>query len=314
MSKTLCVFGATGQQGSSVIKHVLNDKDLSHTYKIRAITRDTNSEKAKQLASKVEVMQGDMSDRTSLSQTLTGVHTVFIMTAPAFGPDALSTEYNIIKTVADVCVSNQVSYIIFSTLPNVTSISAGKYTKITPFDAKAKGEQYIRNLPIKSAFYCPGSFMENFYASNGVALQKAADGRSDTWRIRRNASPAMQMPLIDAVGDTGKFVGAILAQPDKYEGATFYAATAWYSIEEQAALISKATGKTVVAEEISDEEFKQGMPSFMAELFCEFFRYMEEFGYFGEGGEEKVRWAVENARGRVASFEEYLEEHPLLLV
>ena len=311
MSKTLCVFGATGQQGSSVINYVLNDKDLSHTYRIRAITRDTNSEKAKQLASKVEVMQGDMSDRTSLSQTLTDVHTVFIMTAPAFGPDALSTEYDIIKTVADVCVSKQVSYIIFSTLPNVTSISAGKYTKVTPFDAKAKGEQYIRSLPIKSAFYCPGSFMENFYAPSGVALQKAAAG--DTWSIRRNASPKMQMPLIDAVGDTGKFVGAILAQPDKYEGATFCAATAWYSIENQAAMISKATGKTVVAEEISDEEFKQGMPSFMAELFCEFFRYMEEFGYFGKDGEEKVKWAVENARGRLSSFEEYLEVHPLQL-
>ena len=26
------------------------------------------------------------------------------------------------------------------------------------------------------------------------------------------------MPLIDAVGDTGKFVGAILGEPDRYEG------------------------------------------------------------------------------------------------
>ena len=41
---------------------------------------------------------------------------------------------------------------------------------------------------------------------------------------------------------------------------------------------------------------------------------MEEFGYFGKDGEEKVKWAVENARGRLSSFEEYLEEHPLLLV
>ena len=311
MSKTLCVFGATGQQGSSVINYVLNDKELSHKYKIRAITRDTSSENAKQLADKVEVMQGDMSNRTSLERTLAGVHTVFTMTAPAFGPDSLDTEYNIIKIIADVAVEKHVEYIIFSTLPNVTEISGGKYTKVTPFDAKAKGEQYIRSLPIKSAFYCPGSFMENFYAPNGVALQRAADG--NTWSIRRNASPKMQMPLVDAVGDTGKFVGAILAEPDKYEGSTFYAATALYSIEKQASLISKATGKTVLAEEISDEAFKQGMPSVMADLFCEFFRYIEEFGYFGPDEEKKVAWAVENARGRLSTFEEYLEAHPLQL-
>ena len=312
MSKTLCVFGATGQQGSSIIKYVLNDKELSHTYKIRAITRDTSSENAKQLADKVEVVQGDMSDRTSLESALTGVHTVFIMTAPAFGPDALNTEYNTIKTVADVALAKDVQYIIFSTLPNVTDISHGKYTNVTPFDAKAKGEQYIRSLPIKSAFYCPGSFMENFYAAHSVALQKATDD-ANTWKMRRNASPQMQMPLIDAVGDTGKFIGAILAAPEKYEGATFHAAAARYSLEEQASLISKATAKTVVAEEISDEEFKQGMPSFMADLFCDFYRYIEEFGYFGPEEERKVAWAVENARGRLTSFEDYLRVHQLRL-
>ena len=70
----------------------------------------------------------------------------------------------------------------------------------------------------------------------------------------------------------------------------FCAATAWYSIENQAAMISKATGKTVVAEEISDEEFKQGMPSFMAELFCEFLQIYGGVWVFWEGwrGEGQV--------------------------
>ena len=60
MSKILAVFGATGQQGSSVINYVLQDPELSQEYKIRAITRDVNSEKAKQLKEKVEVVYGDM--------------------------------------------------------------------------------------------------------------------------------------------------------------------------------------------------------------------------------------------------------------
>lgn len=38
MSNVLAVFGATGQQGGSVINYALNDPKLSQEYKIRAIT------------------------------------------------------------------------------------------------------------------------------------------------------------------------------------------------------------------------------------------------------------------------------------
>lgn len=40
MSKLLTVFGATGNQGGSVIKAVLEHPQLTKTYRIRAITRD----------------------------------------------------------------------------------------------------------------------------------------------------------------------------------------------------------------------------------------------------------------------------------
>lgn len=40
MSKLLTVFGATGNQGGSVIKFVLGHPQLSKKYRIRAITRD----------------------------------------------------------------------------------------------------------------------------------------------------------------------------------------------------------------------------------------------------------------------------------
>lgn len=162
MSKVLAVFGATGQQGGSIIDYVLNDPELSSKYKIRAITRDVNSEKAKQLQEKVEVVQGDVLNRATLETALTGAHTVFAMTTPSFAPDGLKVEYNSGKTIADVAVEKGAEYIIFSTLPPVKEISGGKYTKVAPFDAKAKAEQHIRGLPIKSAFFSPGAFMENY--------------------------------------------------------------------------------------------------------------------------------------------------------
>lgn len=50
MSKLITVFGATGNQGGSVIKHILADSTLSKTFKIRGITRDTSKPAAQVLA------------------------------------------------------------------------------------------------------------------------------------------------------------------------------------------------------------------------------------------------------------------------
>lgn len=312
MSKILVVFGATGQQGSSVINYVLNDPELSQQYKLRAITRDVNSDKAKQLKEKVEVVQGDVADRASLETALTGAHTVFAMTTPEFGPDSVQTEYNNGKTIADVAVDKGAEYIIWSTLPAVRQISGGKYTKVTPFDAKAKVEQYIRTLPIKSAFFSGGFFMENFYNQPFLSPREAPDG---TWVLARLNSPQMRTPWFDATGDTGKFVGAILAEPDKYQGKTFCAGVALYNWEEIAASLSKATGKTVVFKQISSDEFRKTLPfdPVTADIFVEAFEFGEEYGYFGPDTEKLVAWAAENARGRLTTFDEYFEAHPLQL-
>ena len=198
--------------------YVLHDPELSQKYKIRAITRGVISEKAKQLKEKVEVVQGDVLYRASLETALTGAHTVLAMTTPSFGPNGLEVEYNGGKTIADVAVGKGAEYIIFSTLPSAKEISGGKYTKVTPFDVKAKAEQHIRGLRIKSAFYSPGYFMKNFQPQTFLAPQQALDG---TWNMARHTSRKTQLPFIDAVGATGKFVGAILAEPNKYEDKTF---------------------------------------------------------------------------------------------
>ncbi|EXJ96157.1 hypothetical protein A1O1_01283 [Capronia coronata CBS 617.96] len=310
MAKILAVFGATGQQGGSVVKYVLNDPELSQEYKVRAITRDVNSEKAKQLKEKVEVVQGDVSDRASLEKALTGTHTVFAMTAPSFEPNRLEIEYNNAKRIADVALEKGAQYFIFSTLPNVREISGGKYTNVTPFDAKANAEQYIRGLPIKSAFVSLGSFMENFQLQTFLAPRQAPDG---TWVMTRHTSPKTQVPLIDAVGDTGKFIGAILAEPDKYEGETFCAAVGLYTLEEIVGTMSKATGKTVVYKQIPAEDFRKSLPPFAADIFVEGFGYGEEFGYYGPNTKELVAWAAQQARGRLTTLEEYFEAHPLQL-
>ena len=312
MSNVFAIFGASGQQGGSVINHVLSDQELSGKYKIRAITRDTNSVKANNLKAKVEVVQGDISDRTSIERALTGVHTVFAMTTPSLSPNALEDEYNSGKTIADVSVEKGVKYIIFSTLPAVSEISGGKYTKVTPFDAKAKIEQYIRGLHIKSAFFSAGFFMENLESQPFLAPRQAPDG---TWILARHISGKTRLPYIDAVGDIGKFVGAILAEPEKYEGKTLCAAKAQYSLEEIATIMSKATGQSVVYKQVTLDEFKESLPfeGAFADLFVEAFSCLEEFGYFGPESVKLIAQGAESVRGQLTTFEEFLKKHPLHL-
>lgn len=50
MSKLITVFGATGNQGGSVIKHLLADPALSKSFKIRGITRDVSKPAAQALS------------------------------------------------------------------------------------------------------------------------------------------------------------------------------------------------------------------------------------------------------------------------
>ena len=85
MSKILVVFGATGQQGGSVVNSVVNDPELSKEFKVRAITRDPESAASKKLAEKAEVVKGDVTDKASIEKALIGAHTVFLVTNPDFG-------------------------------------------------------------------------------------------------------------------------------------------------------------------------------------------------------------------------------------
>ncbi|PYH88777.1 NAD(P)-binding protein [Aspergillus ellipticus CBS 707.79] len=307
MSKILAIFGATGHQGSSVLHYVLNDPELFQTYKIRAITRDLNTSKAQQLSQKVEVVAADFQDLSSIETALTGAHSIFLMTPPSFGPNALDDEYNNVKLVADIAVHRGVDYLIFSTLPGIRAMSHGKYTKVTPFDAKAEAEAYIRTLPIKSAFYCPAGFMENFQSQPFLNPRPAADG---TWVLSRCAGPTTRFPWISAVADSGKVVGAILAEPGKYEGKTFCAAGGLYSMVEMAEALSKASGKKVVYRQILAEELRGFFPlPGLADMFIEGFEFYETVGYFGPGTEELVAWSRENTRGELTSFEGFLERN-----
>ena len=64
MSKLRVVFGATGQQGGSVVDSVIHDAELSNEYRVRGVTRATLPSPRPRPYSKkgVEVVPGDLED------------------------------------------------------------------------------------------------------------------------------------------------------------------------------------------------------------------------------------------------------------
>jgi hypothetical protein len=54
------VFGATGNQGGSVIKNFLGSPELSKLYQLRAVTRDPSSKSSKILAERASMLCKEM--------------------------------------------------------------------------------------------------------------------------------------------------------------------------------------------------------------------------------------------------------------
>ena len=148
MSKLLVVFGATGNQGGSVIASVLNDPVLSKEYKIRAITRDPSKPAAETLQQQkgVEVVKGDADDKASLKPSLQGAHTVFSVTASVYDDKLYEREIAQGKAIADAAIATGAQYIIYSTLPSIEKFSGGKFKNGAHFNVKYDVEQYIVSI------------------------------------------------------------------------------------------------------------------------------------------------------------------------
>lgn len=335
-NKILAILGATGQQGGSVVNHVLNDPALSAEYTIRALTRDPTSPAAQALQSlthsktEIEVVQADITSRDALTSAFKDVHTVFSVTTVSLGPDGINTELATASLIAEVAAEQGVQHFIWSTLPSVSEASGGKYTAVTAFEAKAQAEKYILGLAaqgkFKASFFAAASYMENFASQPFLAPRKRVDGRGEEeWVLARPCAPTVRMPLIAARADVGKFVGALLAEPDKYatttgevdadgcRGRVVSGAEGLYSFEEIVRIASAATGKKIVYEQVSLEQFKDSLkmlPLNLGDMFAEGYAAYGETGYFGSDTDTTVEWGVKQARGKLTTLEEFFAANP----
>ncbi|KAJ4299728.1 hypothetical protein N0V90_004974 [Kalmusia sp. IMI 367209] len=306
MSKQLfVVFGATGNQGGSAAHAVLDDAELSKRYSVRAITRDTSNPKAQALGQKgAEVVSADLDDPASLPAALQGAAFVFALTNTSYKGDTREVETRQAKALVDEAVKQGAQYIIWSSMSHPFKISGGKLKQAQHFDVKAEIEAYIRGQPVKSAFYAPGSFMQNYYTNQTPRPSPANDG---TYVLGNLFNPDTKLPLID-ITDSGAWIGAILADPDKYDGKFFAAAQGLYTVEEVVQTMSKVSGKTVTHYKVADDVFKGYLPELSRDMLFEMYVLCRDYGYFGEGMEKDVEWARAQARGRLTTLEEFFRK------
>jgi uncharacterized protein YbjT (DUF2867 family) len=148
--RKILVTGATGQQGGSLARLLLQKK-----HKVYALTRNTQSSAAQDLRNKgANVVKGDLDDSDSLERAAKDVESIFLMGTPF--EDGTEGETRRGKLMADIAKENKVEHLVYSSVAN-----ADKNTGIPHFESKYTVEQHIKNLGIPYTIIGPTFFMEN---------------------------------------------------------------------------------------------------------------------------------------------------------
>ncbi|KAJ6510998.1 hypothetical protein C8R45DRAFT_892494 [Mycena sanguinolenta] len=241
-SRIVSIFGATGQQGSSVLERLLKDG----TFTPRAITRDPNSDVALKLKEQgAEVMKADTADRASLVNALRGseaVVAVTLSTFPPYSPEKPS-EITVGKNIIDAAKEVGAKFIVFSSVPGLNKLTGGKYAS-SLYDDKEEVEEYLKASGIANASLHLGSFTENLWTQK--TMKKTDTGFS----ISISAySPTARQSFTWVGNDVGESTLALLKNytdsSKNISGKVYPVVTANMTFPDLAALISKALGKEV---------------------------------------------------------------------
>ncbi|KAJ3052017.1 NmrA-like domain-containing protein 1 [Rhizophlyctis rosea] len=293
------VFGATGEQGGSVINALLRDG----TYTIRATTRNLQSLGALALIKKgIEVVQCDLSDKASVLAAVRGSDVVFGVTSfwdvdGGIGEEEVKEGKNLV----DACKEEGVGFFVWSSLPNATEISGGKYTHVTHFDNKHLIHSYIHSLALPSISIAAGWYVEDLLKFK--VLQRNPQNPSHYSVVIPRYSPASTADAVWIGRDFGPSVVAIAKngrgrkdlwwtlQPVLTEKVTYV---------EIAGRVGRALGVEcgfIAPETSGSQEFDK------------MYAYQSEFGYFGRPEPEMPNPVIkELGYTPPGSMDEYFEK------
>ena len=236
--KIIAVTMASSRQGISVVK-ALSKSNIFH---IRALTRDTSSEKAKEISRlpNVELLKGDLLDKKSLIEGFRGSYGIFGNTTPTkrWGMDLHYERLqgvNLIDAVKEVVEENRLKHFIFSSICK-SKVPSQKHLTPGHFSNKWEIENRIKSSGLNeiTTVISPVSYFENFYSSIlGITFNS-------------NILPGIIEPNTKwqtvAVDDIGSWTLAVFKNRELFLGETLNILGENLSGEEMASVLEKRGG------------------------------------------------------------------------
>ncbi len=260
--KMIAIIGATGAQGGGLVHAILNDSNGN--FMPRAITRNPDSDKAKELAKKnVEIVTANVDDVESLKKAFNGAYGAFCVTNywEYLSPEKEKSQA---KNMSLAAKDAGLKHVIWSTLEDTRKwiplnddrmpTLMEKY-KVPHFDAKGESDKYFEEAGVPTTYLTASFYWENLIYF-GLGPKKGTDGKL-----------ALTYPMGDkklagvAAEDIGKTAYGIFKAGDKYIGKRVGVAGEHLTIKLMAEKLSKALGKEVVYNEVSPDTFRSfGFP------------------------------------------------------
>ncbi|KAJ5909148.1 hypothetical protein N7495_001830 [Penicillium taxi] len=310
-TRTIAVVGATGIQGSSVVKTFLGLPG----WHVRALTRSPGSENAQSLkVLGAEIVQIDLADPTSLEPAFDGVHAIFMNTnfwevyrKTKDGKAAYNSEMRNSKNAVEAAARvPTLQRFVYSGFGSMDKGSGGKYSGCYHWESKADVVDYVESTHADGLAKKTSIIYMGAYASNAFLYPKANPETGEYAMVIPSAE-TMRMPIIDAV-NTGLFVEALIVHEEPGKKLLAYDTDSYLTATELIALWSKITGRKAKFVQVTLQAMYE-----MTHLPFEILNgpaYVSEFGY--TAGVDGII-EPEQLKHKVVtpSYEEYLKKQSL---
>jgi uncharacterized protein YbjT (DUF2867 family) len=236
--KIIVVVGATGAQGGGLGRAILADPNGG--FACRAITRDPNKDKAKDLTGKgAEVVKADLDDVDSLKKAFAGAYGAYCVTNfwEHFSGEKEKAQA---KNMAEAASTAGLKHVIWSTLEDTRKLMAANDTRmpilqekyrVPHFDAKAESNAYFSGLPV--TYLVASFYWDNLYAF-GMGPKKGDDG------VYRWAFPMGNKRLAGiAAEDIGKVAYGIFKAGSQQIGKTVGIVGEYLTLDQMSEKLSK---------------------------------------------------------------------------
>lgn len=203
-ASTVLVIGATGKQGGATANALLN-----RGFRVRALTRNIRSPAATRLSDKgIEVVRGDLSDKSSLISALEGITVAYFMTDSSIGVEGeIAQGRGFIAALQEASVE-RVVYSSAHSADRTASIGG-----VPHWDSKLVIEGHLKASDLKWTILRPVSFMENV-PLGGVARYMALGSFSAAL-----GGPHIKMQVVSSQ-DIGFIAAKAIAESEVFIGQT----------------------------------------------------------------------------------------------